>query len=225
MFKNSSGWCFPSFPKWTKSHKESVPHFLFFSRSPHTPFIHPTSYFMRGSIPGGYYLRRRFNLFYLPEENIWNILKFLWSATISCTTSDVSPTPIMTKCQLLKEIIPLGPALHEAQGKGLVSIPVFITAAGLNENMIAGNRNGTWIYKLKSQSITGSHCHIGPIQGGIKCANRRTGFIDSKGSQTYALLSWNCTCRDLRAFSGLIFPSFDGNSNIFATFIEQKSYQ
>ena len=104
MFKNSSGWCFPSFPKWTKSHKESVPHFLFFSRSPHTPFIHPTSYFMRGSIPGGYYLRRRFNLFYLPEENIWNILKFLWSARISWTTSDVSPTPIMTKCQLLKEI-------------------------------------------------------------------------------------------------------------------------
>ena len=104
VFKNSSGWCFPSFPKWTKSHKESVPHFLFFSRSPHTPFIHPTSYFMRGSIPGGYYLRRRFNLFYLPEENIWNILMFLWSARISCTTPDVSPTPIMTKCQLLKEI-------------------------------------------------------------------------------------------------------------------------
>ena len=31
-------------------------------------------------------------------------------------------------------------------------------------------------------------------------------------------------CRDLRAFSGVIFPSFDKNSNIFAIFIEQKSY-
>ena len=30
-----------------------------------------------------------------------------------------------------------------AQGEELVSIPVFITAAGLHENKIAGNRNGT----------------------------------------------------------------------------------
>ena len=26
-------------------------------------------------------------------------------------------------------------------------------------------------------------------------------------------------------FSGVIFPSFDGNSNMFATFTEQKSYR
>ena len=32
-------------------------------------------------------------------------------------------------------------------------------------------------------------------------------------------------CRDLRTFSWVIIPSFDGNSNIFATFIKQKSYQ
>ena len=31
-------------------------------------------------------------------------------------------------------------------------------------------------------------------------------------------------CRDLRAFSGVIFLSFDRNSNIFAISIEQKSY-
>ena len=35
----------------------------------------------------------------------------------------------------------------------------------------------------------------------------------------------NCICCDLRAFSGVIFPSFDGNSNMFATFTEQKSYR
>ena len=31
-------------------------------------------------------------------------------------------------------------------------------------------------------------------------------------------------CRDLRAFSGVIFLSFDRSSNIFAIFIEQKSH-
>ena len=36
--------------------------------------------------------------------------------------------------------------------------------------------------------------------------------------------SCNCICRDLCAFSGVIFPSFDRNSNIFAIFLEQKSY-
>ena len=36
---------------------------------------------------------------------------------------------------------------------------------------------------------------------------------------TYAVLSRNCICRDLRTFSVVIFPSFYGNSNIFATFI------
>ena len=67
-------------------------------------------------------------------------------------------------------------------------------------------------------------------QGGIKWGNRGTRFLDSEGShrqrrpQTYAVLSRNCICRDLRAFSGVIFPSFDRNSNIFAIFIEQKSY-
>ena len=45
-----------------------------------------------------------------------------------------------------------------------------------------------------------------------------------KVPQTYAVLSRKCICRDLRAFSGVIFPSFDRNSNIFAIFIEQKSY-
>ena len=37
----------------------------------------------------------------------------------------------------------LEPEVQEAQGEELVSIPVFITAAGLNENIIVGNRNGT----------------------------------------------------------------------------------
>ena len=36
---------------------------------------------------------------------------------------------------------------------------------------------------------------------------------------TYAVLSRNCICRDLRTFSVVIFPSFNSNSNIFATFI------
>ena len=68
-------------------------------------------------------------------------------------------------------------------------------------------------------------------QGGIKCGNWGTGFLDSEGSyrqqrpQTCAVLSRNCICCDLRAFSGVIFPSFDGNSNMFATFTEQKSYR
>ena len=38
---------------------------------------------------------------------------------------------------------PLDPEVQEAQGEELVSIQVFITATGLNENMTAGNRNGT----------------------------------------------------------------------------------
>ena len=65
---------------------------------------------------------------------------------------------------------------------------------------------------------------------GIKWGIRGSGILDSEGShrqrrpQTYAVLSRNCICRDLRAFSGVIFPSFDRNSNIFAIFIEQKSY-
>ena len=85
-------------------------------------------------------------------------------------------------------------------------------------------------------STTTSRCTFSPlprfpsIQGGIKCGNRGIKFLDSKGShrqrrpQTYAVLSRNCICRDLRAFSRVIFPSFDRNSNIFAIFIEQKRY-
>ena len=38
---------------------------------------------------------------------------------------------------------PLDPEVQGAQGEELVSIPVFITAAGLHENKIAGNRYGT----------------------------------------------------------------------------------
>ena len=62
-----------------------------------------------------------------------------------------------------------------------------------------------------------------PTQGGIKCGKGGRGFLDSKGShqkqrpQTYDVLSRNWICRDSRAFSGVIFPPFDGSSNIFAT--------
>ena len=45
-------------------------------------------------------------------------------------------------------------------------------------------------------------------QGGKNCAIRRAGLIDSEDPK-HALF-----CRDLRAFSGVIFPSFDGSSNI-----------
>ena len=48
-------------------------------------------------------------------------------------------------------------------------------------------------------------------QGGIKCGKRRRGFLDSEDPE-HTLF-----CRDLRAFSGVIFPYFDGSSNIFAT--------
>ena len=44
----------------------------------------------------------------------------------------------------------------------------------------------------------------------------------SRVENTYAVLSRNFICRDLGAFSVVIFPSFNGNSNIFATFIGQK---
>ena len=56
-------------------------------------------------------------------------------------------------------------------------------------------------------------------QQGSKCVSLRAGLIDSE-NPNHVLF-----CRDLRAFSGVIFPYFDGNSNIFARFIEQKSYQ
>ena len=39
----------------------------------------------------------------------------------------------------------------------------------------------------------------------------------AKEFQTYAVLSRNCVCSNLRAFSGVIFPSFDAISIIFAT--------
>ena len=54
---------------------------------------------------------------------------------------------------------------------------------------------------------------IGAIsgQGGIKCA--------------ITVLLRNCICCYLRSLSGVIIPSFDGNSNIFATFIEENSYR
>ena len=35
----------------------------------------------------------------------------------------------------------------------------------------------------------------------------------------------NYICRDLRAFSRVILPSFDGSTNIYGTCIEQKSYR
>ena len=41
----------------------------------------------------------------------------------------------------------------------------------------------------------------------------------SRVENTYAVLSRNFICRDLGAFSVVIFPFFNGNSNIFATFI------
>ena len=73
------------------------------------------------------------------------------------------------------------------------------------------------------------HC-IDDIQGGIKCGNREPGSSIAKGLIDSEDLKHTLFCPEtafvaICAFSGLIFPSFDGNSNIFATFIEQKSYQ
>ena len=42
-------------------------------------------------------------------------------------------------------------------------------------------------------------------------------LIDSEDPEHTLVLSRSCICRDIRGFSGVIFPSFNGSSNIFAT--------
>ena len=61
-------------------------------------------------------------------------------------------------------------------------------------------------------------------QGCIKCAIQRAGLIDSEDPKHLLFYRETAFVVIYALFSGLIFPSFDGNSNIFATFIEQKSY-
>ena len=42
-------------------------------------------------------------------------------------------------------------------------------------------------------------------------------LIDSEDPEHTLVLSRSCICRDIRVFSGVIFPSFNGSSNMFAT--------
>ena len=87
--------------------------------------------------------------------------------------------------------------------------------------------------KLNGLLLLTIHGVLSGHQGGIKCANRRTGFIDSEGShqsQDPKDPKHMLFCRETAVvaiytfFSGVLFSSFDRNSNIFAIFIEQKSY-
>ena len=69
-----------------------------------------------------------------------------------------------------------------------------------------------------------------PGQGGISAGTGEPGssiakdLIDSEDPKHTLFCRETAFVAIFRAFSGVIFPSFDRNSNIFAIFIEQKSY-
>ena len=65
-------------------------------------------------------------------------------------------------------------------------------------------------------------CH----QGGIKCRIQPAkDLIDKKDPEHTLFCCETAFVAIYMFFSGKIFPSFDGNSNTFTTFIEQKSFR
>ena len=77
--------------------------------------------------------------------------------------------------------------------------------AAPHEFDLPGNKSNTWHPMWNFNPINENL-----DQGSRKCRRRLIG----QTTQTYAVLSRNSICRDLRTFSEVIFPSFDGNSYI-----------
>ena len=93
--------------------------------------------------------------------------------------------------------------------------------AAPHELDLPGNKSNTW-HTMWNFNLINENLD----QGSRKCRQRLIG----QTTQTYAVLSRNSICRDLRTFSGVIFPSFDANSYICHIYrpeklsIEQNSY-
>ena len=81
------------------------------------------------------------------------------------------------------------------------------------------------VYSVRFQNV--------PLQywGGKKCASRRGGSLIAKDLIDSEDPNHTLFCRETTfvmfyaLFQGELFPYFDGSSNVFATFIEQKSYR